>query len=107
MATIAVNVIETDRLFDPLQGVIACASVLGDLYATGAEDVSSIQMLLGISSRLTQKERDVIAPLIIRGFKDAAETAGVLIKGGQTIVNPWMLIGGTATSIVPRNSLLM
>lgn len=87
--------------------MISCASILGDLYATGAEEISSIQMLLGISSKITQKERDVIAPLIIRGFKDAAEIAGVHIKGGQTLVNPWMLIGGTATSIVPRNSLLM
>jgi len=63
--------------------MIACASVLSHLYATGVTECDNILMLLGISSRITQKERDVIAPLMIRGFKDAAEAAGVSIQGGE------------------------
>lgn len=87
--------------------MIACTSVLSSIYSTGITECDSVQMLMGISSRITQKERDVIAPLIIRGFKDAAEIAGVSVKGGQTVVNPWMLIGGIATSVVPRSNLIM
>lgn len=87
--------------------MVACASVLSDLYATGITDCDSVQMLLGISSKITQKERDIIAPLIIRGFKDAADVAGCAVKGGQTVVNPWMLLGGIATAVVPRTHLVM
>lgn len=86
---------------------MACASVLSDLYATGITDCDSIQMLLGISSRITQKERDVIAPLMIRGFKHAADIAGCAVRGGQTVVNPWMLLGGIATTVVPRCNIIM
>lgn len=81
--------------------------MLSDLYATGVAECDSIQMLIGISSRLTQKERDVIAPLMIRGFKDAAEYAGIAVKGGQTLVNPWMMLGGTATSITRRDDIIV
>lgn len=90
-----------------LQGMIACACVLSDLFATGVTECDHIQMLLGISSKITQKERDVVAPLMIRGFKDAADTAGCAVKGGQTVVNPWMILGGIATAVVPRNHIVM
>lgn len=87
--------------------MIVCASVLSDLYAAGITDCDSIQMLLGLSSRITVKERDIIAPLIIRGFKDAAEAAGCAVRGGNTVVNPWMLLGGMATTVVPKSLIIM
>lgn len=87
--------------------MIVCASVLSDLYATGVTGCDSIQMLLGISSRITARERDIIGPLLIRGFKDAAEKAGCAVRGGHTVVNPWMLLGGIATTVVPKTSVIM
>ena len=50
-------------------GKIACANVLSDLYAMGVVDCDNMLMLLGVSTKMTEKERDVVVPLIMRGFK--------------------------------------
>ena len=85
---------------DPyIMGRIACVSLLSDIYAMGVADVDNILMYLGISSKLSQPERDIIIPLMMKGFKDAAKEAGTRVSGGQTIINPWLMMGGCATSI--------
>lgn len=56
----------------PFQGKIACANVLSDLYATGVLDCDNMLMLLAVSNQLSEKERDVIIPLLIRGFRVSA-----------------------------------
>lgn len=57
-------------LDDPyIMGKVACAHALSDLYALGVIDCDNILMLLGVSQKLSEKERDVIIPLIIKGFK--------------------------------------
>lgn len=52
-----------------ITGKIACANVISDLYAMGVTDVDNILMLLAVSTKMTEKERDVVIPLIMRGFK--------------------------------------
>lgn len=55
---------------DPyIMGKIACANVLSDLYAMGVVDCDNMLMLLAVSTKMTEKERDVVIPLIMRGFK--------------------------------------
>lgn len=55
---------------DPyMMGKIACANVLSDLYAMGVTDCDNMLMLLAVSTKMTEKERDVVIPLIMRGFK--------------------------------------
>ncbi|CAF4916885.1 unnamed protein product, partial [Rotaria magnacalcarata] len=56
-------------------------------------------MLLSTSNKMSEKERDTIMPLILEGFKDCAEEAGTSVQGGQTVINPWLIVGGVATSI--------
>ena len=51
------------------QGKIACANVLSDLYAMGVTECDNMLMLLAVSTKMTEKERDVVVPLIMRGFK--------------------------------------
>ena len=51
-----------------LKGKIACANVLSDLYAMGVSECDNMLMLLGVSNQLTQKQRDVVTPLVIKGF---------------------------------------
>ena len=51
------------------QGKIACANVVSDLYAVGVTECDNMLMLLAISTKLTDKERDVVVPLMIRGFR--------------------------------------
>jgi len=43
--------------------------VLSDLYAMGVLECDTMLMLLGVSSKFTEKERDTVIPLMIRGFK--------------------------------------
>ena len=51
------------------QGKIACANVLSDLYAMGVTECDNMLMLLASSQKMSDKERDVVLPLMIRGFK--------------------------------------
>jgi len=107
------SLVQTTDFFYPLvddpymMGKIACANVLSDLYAMGVTECDNMLMLLGVSSKFTEKERDCVVPLMIRGFKDCAEEAGTTINGGQTVLNPWCLIGGVATTVCQQNEFIM
>ncbi|KAM7157273.1 selenide, water dikinase 1 isoform 7-T9 [Molossus nigricans] len=90
-----------------LKGRIACANVLSDLYAMGVTECDNMLMLLGISNKMTDRERDKVMPLIIQGFKDAAEEAGTSVTGGQTVLNPWIVLGGVATTVCQPNEFIM
>ena len=88
-------------------GKIACANVLSDLYAMGVTECDNMLMLLGVSTKMTEKERDVVIPLMMRGFKDCALEAGSTVTGGQTVMNPWCTIGGVATTVCQPNEFIM
>lgn len=99
------NLIQTTDFFYPLiedpylMGKIACANVLSDLYAMGVTEVDNMLMLLSVSIKMTEKERDLVMPRMIQGFQDLANEAGCTVNGGQTVMNPWLIIGGVATSV--------
>ena len=59
-----------------VQGKIACANVLSDLYAMGVTECDNMLMLLAVSTKMTEKERDVVIPLIMRGFKVRRQRQG-------------------------------
>ena len=42
---------------------------------------------------MSERERDIVMPRMIQGFKDLAQHAGTSINGGQTVFNPWLIIG--------------
>lgn len=93
---------------DPyLQGRIACANVLSDLYAMGVVACHNMLMLLSTSKEFTEAERDAVIPLIMKGFQDTAREAGCLVTGGQTVVNPWVIVGGVASSVVRDGDVIM
>ncbi|XP_037677944.1 selenide, water dikinase 1-like [Choloepus didactylus] len=95
-------------LDDPyMMGRIACASVLSDLYAMGVMDCDNMLMFLGISNKMTNRERDKVMPLIIQGFKDVAEEAGTSVTGSQIVFNPWIVLGGVATTVCRPNEFIM
>lgn len=56
-------------------------------------------MLLGISSKMNEEQRKTVTSEMIRGFNDTAIEAGTLVTGGQTVMNPWPIIGGVAMSV--------
>ena len=90
-----------------MTGKIACSNSLSDLYSMGVTECDNMLMLLTTSNKMLNKERDVVMPLMIRGFKDCAEDAGTSVNGGQTVVNPWMTIGGVATTVCRPNEFIM
>ena len=94
-------------IFCFIEGKIACANVLSDLYAMGVTECDNMLMLLAISTKMSEKERDVIVPLMMRGFKDCALEAGSSVTGGQTVMNPWCTIGGVATTVCQQNELIV
>ncbi|CAB1330340.1 unnamed protein product, partial [Coregonus sp. 'balchen'] len=88
-------------------GRIACANVLSDLYAMGITECDNMLMLLSVSQKMSEKERELVMPLMIRGFRDAAEEGGTSVTGGQTVVNPWIIIGGVASVVCQPNEFIM
>lgn len=56
-------------------------------------------MLLSMSRQMNSTEAELVTVRIMLGFKDCAEEAGCGVTGGQTVLNPWIIIGGVATSV--------
>lgn len=63
----------TPNVQDPyFQGRIACCNVLSDLYSMAVTDVDVILMVLAISTRMSETEKEIVTSLIIEGFNDCA-----------------------------------
>ncbi|KAJ3586556.1 hypothetical protein NHX12_012953 [Muraenolepis orangiensis] len=107
------SLVQTTDFFYPLvedpymMGRIACANVLSDLYAMGITECDNMLMLLSVSQKMNEKERERAMPLLMRGFRDAAEEGGTSVTGGQTVVNPWIIVGGVASVVCQSNEFIM
>ncbi|XP_023801761.1 selenide, water dikinase 1-like [Cyanistes caeruleus] len=73
----------------------------------GVTECDNVLMLLSVSQRMTEEERDKVMPLIIQGFRDAAEDGGTSVTGGQTVLNPWVIVGGVATAVCQSSEFIM
>jgi len=88
------------------QGRVAAANVLSDLYANGVVDVDTVLMILGVSMDMEPADRDAVTKEMIRGFTTAVHEAGASVTGGQTVRNPWPIIGGVASAVVREEELV-
>lgn len=89
-------------------GQIACANVLSDLYAMGVTKCDNMLMVLAVSREMSPLQREKVVPQLMRGLRDhAVDAGGTRIRGGQTILNPWPIIGGVATACVPSDQVVM
>jgi len=92
---------------DPyMQGMIGCANVLADQYAMGVSECDTMLMILAVSLEMEKSDREIATRLMIEGFNDQAKKAGTNVTGGQTVQNPWPIIGGVATSIVSKSEFI-
>jgi selenide, water dikinase len=48
----------------------------------GIDRVDHMLMILGVSIKMAEKEREIVTREMIRGFNDAANEAETLITGG-------------------------
>ena len=55
---------------------------------------------------MDQDSRSIVTAEMVRGFNDGCKLAGTKCTGGQTVYNPWPLIGGTASTIVQSSSIV-
>eukprot|EP01130_Rhizamoeba_saxonica_P000226 TRINITY_DN10214_c0_g1_i1.p1 TRINITY_DN10214_c0_g1~~TRINITY_DN10214_c0_g1_i1.p1 ORF type:complete len:314 (-),score=82.20 TRINITY_DN10214_c0_g1_i1:147-1088(-) len=98
------SMISTTDFFFPLvddpyiQGMVGAANVLSDMYAMGVVDIDNVLMILAASLDMPENERNIVTRLMIEGFNDKCTEAGSEVTGGQTVLNPWPIIGGTAMS---------
>jgi len=93
---------------DPyMQGKIGAANVLSDLYAMGVVNCDNMLMILAGSTEMSKLQRDVVTKLMIQGFNDTVKEAEGEVTGGQTVLNPWPIIGGAATSICTQEEFIM
>jgi selenide, water dikinase len=105
-------VISTTDFFFPLvdspylQGRIGAANVLSDLYAEGVERCDFVLMLLAACRDMPPEQRSICTQEMVRGFRDACSEAETTITGGQTVLNPWPIIGGVATSVVTKDGYI-
>uniref|UniRef100_A0A7S4IDY6 Selenide, water dikinase n=1 Tax=Vannella robusta TaxID=1487602 RepID=A0A7S4IDY6_9EUKA len=106
------SLISTTDFFYPLvddpymQGKIGCANVLSDLYAMGIYNCDNMLMILAASRDMNERERNICTKEMIRGFNDLAKEAETEITGGQTVMNPWPIIGGVATSVCTEEEFI-
>lgn len=70
--------------------------MLSDVYAMGMPRVDHMLMVLGISLQMQEADREKVTREMVRGFDDCSKEAGTKITGGQSIMNPWPIIGGVA-----------
>lgn len=112
------SIVSTTDFFYPnvddpyIQGKIGACNVLSDMYALGVVEVDNVLMILGASRTMDPPARDIVTRRMIEGFSDMCKSAGVEVTGGQTVLNPWPIIGGTAMSccstvefILPVNAI--
>jgi len=107
------SMISTTDYFYPLvddpytQGQIGACNVLSDMYALGVCNVDTVLMILASSLEMDSHCRDVVTRKMIEGFSDLCKIADVEVTGGQTVLNPWPIIGGTAMSCCSPKEFLM
>jgi selenide,water dikinase len=53
-------------------------------------------MILASSLDMPKDQREVVTREMIRGYDDLSKEAGTSVTGGQTVLNPWPIIGGVA-----------
>lgn len=102
----------TTDFFSPIsldpynQGRIACANTLSDLYAIGAHRVDTMLMILSVSTKMEEEHRDIVTKKMIEGFNDACKEAETKVSGGQTVFNPWPILGGCASTTLTEQEIV-
>lgn len=107
------HLVQTVDFFYPLiddpymLGKIALANVVSDVYAVGAMHIDEIKLVCSAPTEFSDDERDIVVPMIIKGFQDAAAEAKGRVKIGSIALNPWCIIGGIASSVCHASELIM
>ena len=72
----------------------------------GITHVDTILMILGVSTKMTEEEKEITTKLLMQGFSETAAEAKTSVTGGQTVYNPWCMIGGTAMATLKKEDII-
>uniref|UniRef100_A0A182YM25 PurM-like C-terminal domain-containing protein n=1 Tax=Anopheles stephensi TaxID=30069 RepID=A0A182YM25_ANOST len=93
---------------DPFMlGKIALANVVSDVFAVGATEIDQIKLIVTAPTEFTEKEREVVVPMVMKGFLEAAKECKAPVQIGSIAENPWCIIGGAASAVCHRSELIM
>lgn len=111
-AVIKVNndlaIIQTIDVFTPIiddpniQGKICACNVLNDIYTMGVPNALSMVSFIAYPPGMPTE----IATGMLKGFYDFCKEESCLLVGGQTIQNPWPLLGGCAIATANPNNIV-
>eukprot|EP01015_Nassula_variabilis_P028925 TRINITY_DN6115_c0_g1_i20.p2 TRINITY_DN6115_c0_g1~~TRINITY_DN6115_c0_g1_i20.p2 ORF type:complete len:145 (+),score=32.70 TRINITY_DN6115_c0_g1_i20:376-810(+) len=73
----------------------------------GLYKITKVLMILGVSLKMDENSREIVTNLMISGFNDAVNEAGTKVTGGQSVLNPWVMIGGTAIAQARESEVIM
>jgi len=105
-------VVSTTDFFYPLvddpylQGRIGCSNVLSDMYALGITYIDNVLMILAASTNMNKNIRNIITKKMMKGFNDCCILADTNVTGGQSVLNPWPIIGGVAKGIYKESDFI-
>ena len=63
-------------------------------------------MILAVCIPMQENERKIVTSEMIRGFNHTAALAGTAVTGGQTVMNPWPIIGGVAMTVATEGEFV-
>ncbi len=73
----------------------------------GVTNIDNVLMILGVSTAMNESERHAVTREMMRGFNDKANEAGTKVTGGQSVMNPWPMIGGTAIAVIKKDKVIL
>ena len=73
----------------------------------GVDRIDNILMILGVSRKMNEEQKEIVTREMIQGFNDAATEAETLVTGGQSVQNPWPIIGGVANVVCKSEEIIM
>lgn len=106
------SLVQTVDFFYPLiddphiMGKIALANVVSDVYAVGVTELDKLNFIITTPDEFSEKERDVIMPMIASGFQESASLAGCNVHIQNITINPWCIIGGIASAVVKNDKII-
>jgi len=62
---------------------------------------------MGLGKSVNINDRVELAKELMRGIKSKTDEINTKIVGGQTVMNPWFMIGGTAVTTVSNDEILL
>jgi hypothetical protein len=73
---------------------------LAPIYAAGVVEVETVNLLMTSSTKMSDRERDVVLPKIVAGFQQCCEKANAIMTQSPLALNPSLTISGQVNAFM-------